>query len=191
MVIRNFILSLAIEFGPVVVFFLVAILVDFFAGVASLIATTLLAVLISYLRDKRLPLFSLIASFFVIVSGAATLLLRDPYWVVLEFTVYNLIFGVAMFIGYLYRRPALKPLFKTMFAITDHGWTILSLRWGIFFVLLALANEIAWRSMGYDGWVYFRFVSALIIGAFGFSQFFLARRERLPEASAWGLKIYP
>ncbi|MBU6310634.1 septation protein IspZ [Patescibacteria group bacterium] len=185
---KTFLVSLAIEFGPVTTFFVGALVFNFFVGVVLLMLTTVGAVAFSLWRDGRVPLFSLIASVFVLISGAATLATRDPYWVVLEFGLYNALFGIAMGVGYLRDTPALKPLFQTMFHITDKGWHTLSLRWGVFFILTALGSELVWRMYSYDVWVYYRFAMVIALGIFGFSQFYLARRERLPDASPWGLR---
>lgn len=190
MVIRHFFLSLAIEFGPTVLFFLGATLYDFFVGVWFLIVGTALSLVTSLIRDKRIPLFSVIVSTFVLLSGAVTLLTMDPYWVVLEYAIYNIVFALAMFIGYITNKPALKKLFHTMFHLTDKGWHILSLRWGVFFLLSAVGSEYVWRMYTEETWVYYRFIMSIILAVFGFSQFFLARKHRLPDASPWGLRQY-
>ncbi len=188
MVIQRFATSLAIEFGPATLFFVGALAFNFFTGVALLMASTVLAVIVSLIRDGRVPLFSLIASFFVLLSGAATLATSNPYWVVLEYTLYNFAFAIAICIGYFIHKPALKPLFGTMFHITERGWQVLSVRWGIFFLLSAIGSELAHRLWSYDVWVYCRFLVVIALTIFGFSQFFLARKERLPDASPWGLR---
>lgn len=188
MVLKNFLISLSIEFGPVTLFFIGALVFNFFVGVALLMSATVASILVSLIRDKRVPLFSLIASVFVLLSGFLTLYFEDPFWVVIEYTLYNLVFAAAMFVGYWRNTPALKSLFSTMFLLTDRGWHVLSLRWGVFFLITAAGGELAWRFYSYDVWVYYRFVMIILLAIFGFSQFFLARRERLPEASPWGLK---
>jgi intracellular septation protein len=190
MVLRNFILSLAIEFGPTVVFFLGATLEGFFFGVWCLIGATILSMVVSLIRDSRIPLFSLIASTFVLLSGIATLFTHNPYWVVIEYTLYNSLFAAAMAIGWVRNKPALKPLFHTMFCITDKGWHILSLRWGVFFMLSAVGSEFIWQTFSEETWVLYRFVMSVVLAVFGFSQFYLARAHRLPDASAWGLRIH-
>jgi intracellular septation protein len=190
MVIRHFLLSLLIEFGPMLFFFLGATAYDFFVGVWFLIVTTTLSIAGSLWRDKRVPLFSLIASAFVLLSGAVTLFTADAYWVVLEYALYNFSFALAMLIGYVKDKPALKILFKTMFHLTDKGWHILSLRWGLFFLLAGIGSEYTYHLYGEDIWVYYRFMMGLVLAIFGFSQFFLARHHRLPDSSPWGLKIY-
>lgn len=190
MVIRHFFLSLAIEFGPTVLFFLGATLYNFLVGVWFLIIGTALSLITSLVRDKRVPLFSVIVSSFVLLSGAVTLLTANPYWVVLEYAVYNIVFATAMFVGFIVNKPALKKLFHTMFHLTDKGWHILSLRWGVFFLLSAVGSEYVWRMYSEETWVYYRFVMSIILAVFGFSQFFLARKHRLPDASPWGLRQY-
>ena len=190
MVNRHFSLSLAIEFGPTVLFFLGATTFDFFVGVWFLIVGTVLSLITSLLRDKRIPLFSVIVSTFVLLSGIVTLLTSDPYWVVLEYALYNIAFAITMFIGYAVDKPALKKLFHTMFHLTDKGWHMLSLRWGMFFLIAAVGSEYVWRMYSEETWVYYRFVMSIVLSIFGFSQFFFARKHRLPDASPWGLRQY-
>ena len=187
---KHFLLSLGIEFGPTLLFFFGATLFDFFVGVWWLIAGTIVSLAVSLWRDKRIPLFALIASTFVLLSGVITLYTQNPFWIVLEYALYNIVFAVAMVIGYVRDTPALKPLFCTMFDLTDKGWHILSLRWGAFFLLSAVLSEVVWRLYGEETWVIYRFGMTIVLGVFGFSQFFLARRHRNPGASPWGLKVY-
>lgn len=186
---KGFFASVTIEFGPVVIFFVIARQYGIFAGTASLVATTILALLWSLIRDNRIPLFSLISSAFVLLFGSATLIWHDPYWVVLEYTLYNGLFGIVLLLGYLYGHGLLKQLFGTMFHITDDGWKILSIRWSFFFLLVAFGNEFIWRMYGEGPWVHYRLLAALFLCLFGISQFFLARAHRLSHASPWGLRM--
>ncbi len=189
MLTRHFLHSLLIEFGPITLFFLIAEWRGFFAGTIGLIIATILAVVASYLRDRRLPLFSLLSSLFVLIFGGLTLYFWEPRWLVLEYTLYNGIAGLALLAGLFWGKAFLKPLFETMFAITERGWRILSFRWALFFLATALGNEIVWGVYGEPGWIIYRFAAALVLCMFGFSQFPIARQERLPEASPWGLRM--
>lgn len=187
---RHFVLSLGIEFGPTLLFFFGATFYDFFVGVWWLIVGTCLSLAVSLWRDKRIPLFALIASAFVLLSGVITLYTENPFWIVLEYALYNAAFATAMIVGYFSDKPALKPLFCTMFDLTDKGWHILSLRWGAFFLLAAVGSEAVWQLYGEETWVIYRFTMTFVLAAFGFSQFFLARKHRQPTASPWGLRVY-
>ncbi len=187
-VIIRFLISISIEFGPVVVFFVVAEESNFFTATGALTLATILALLTALIRERRIPWFSLLSSLFVLLFGIATLTQKDPYWIQLEYTLYNAIFALALFIGLAFDRALLKPLFGTTFLMSERGWRILSLRWAAFFALTALLNEYFLRFTSAEAWVEFRFAAAIILCVFGFSQFFLSRKERLPHANAWGLK---
>lgn len=184
----KFILSIAIEFGPVIAFFTVAEYADFFAATSALILATALALLAALMRERRVPWFSLLSSLFVLVFGIMTLSHKDPYWIQLEYTLYNAVFAAALFIGLAFDRALLKPMFGTTFLMNERGWRILSFRWAAFFALTAICNEYFLRFTSPAAWIEFRFWAAIILCIFGFSQFFLSRRERLPHANAWGLR---
>lgn len=184
----GFVVSFFVEFGPTLAFFLVSHRYGFFTGAVVLVALTALALVFSLLRDRRIALFALISSVLILAFGLMTILLWDPRWLYIEYTLYNGLFGIALLWGYVRGKGLLKPLFGSMFLITERGWKVLSLRWGFVFLTTAILNEYVWRSFSGEAWVDFRFATAVLQCAFGFSQFFLARRERLPEASEWGLR---
>ncbi len=184
----KFLVSVAIEFGPVIVFFAVAEYADFFAATTALIFATLAALMTALARERRIPWFSLLSSLFVLLFGVMTLTQKDPYWIQLEYTLYNAVFAGVLFIGLKFDRALLKPMFGTTFLMNDRGWRILSFRWATFFALTAALNEYFLRFTDADTWVRFRFWAAILLCIFGFSQFFLSRRERLPHANAWGLR---
>lgn len=186
----NFLISLIIEFSSVVSFFIFSLLYGFFAGVQALVAFVIFSLIISLIRDKRIPLFMLVNSGFTLLFGILSLYFKDPYFIVIELSLYNLTLGALMLSGYFTGKPAMKTFFDTMFSITDKGWHTLSIRWGIMFFIVTILNEFVWRVYGEESWVYFRLILIIVLGIFGFYQFTLARRERLPDASAWGLKIY-
>ena len=190
MPIYNFVISFFIEFGPATAFLFSAIYFDFFTAVKVLLAATVLSILTSLYRDKKVPIFSLIVSIVVILSGTLTLYFQNPYFTVIEFTLYNLFFALAAVIGYAKDGPIMKFLFGSMFSMTDKGWHILSLRWAGFFVLLAIGNEISWNFYGEQVWIYFRIFAILLTAIFGFYQLTLTKKERLENASTWGLRIY-
>ena len=50
----------------------------------------------------------------------------------------------------------MKEFFGSQFSLTKDTWEKLSLRWGLFFCFLTIANEIAWRNLTTDQWVSFK-----------------------------------
>ena len=47
--------------------------------------------------------------------------------------------------------------------LSDQGWFELSKRWSIFFIFLALLNEIIWRNFSEEMWVNFKVFGILIL----------------------------
>jgi intracellular septation protein len=185
---KAFITHSFIEFGPLTLFFFVSACWGFYPGATALVLSTLATLVYSIFHLKRLAYFSLTVSLFILLSGFATLYLHQPEWLVLEFTISNIFFGVALISAYRRHTLILKRLFKHMFSMTDQGWRILTLRWGAAFLIIGITNQIFWEIYPNENkWTLFRFIVTLLTIVFALSQFSLSRRERLPDASPWGL----
>lgn len=179
-----------IEFGPIILFFLAFEFFNFWKATFVLVAATIGSMSTAFLWDRRFAWLPFIASSLVVVFGIATLITRNPEFLVLEYTVYNGFFAVVLLGGIALRRGMLKFFLHSLFAITDRGWFVLSYRWGLLFLSLAVLNEVVWRAFSEHGWVIFRFVALLVMFTFAFLQGGLLKKERLPEATEWGLKRY-
>lgn len=120
---------------------------------------------------------------FVLIFGGLTLYLHDETFIKLKPTIVNGLFGVILLGGLVFRRALLKPLLDYSFQLTDEGWAKLTLRWGLFFVLLAVLNEAVWRSVSTDDWVSFKvFVVMPLTLVFALLQVrFLLRHQLLDE----------
>ena len=182
-----------IEFGPIVSFFLALHFLGesdsgFITSTSIFSILTAVALVTSYYYEKRIALFPLIAGVSVIFFGVITFIYKDPLLFILKDTFYNGAFAVLLLGGGLYNKSFLKPLFITLFDISDKGWYILSVRWGVFFLLLALANEFVWRTYGQDTWVMYKFWITIITSIFGFYQVTLSRKHRNYTATSWGMR---
>jgi intracellular septation protein len=189
----RFLIGFFIEFGPIALFFLGSELHPgvrgFFLGTKLLVAATVVSLIAAYVRDRRFAVFPFTIGVFTLFMGGATIWFSNPIFVQLEYTLYNGIFGAFILITLAMKRLPLRHMFGSMLAITDRGWEILSLRFGIMLLLLALLNEIILHLHALQLWVYFRFSSYIFSTAFGLCQAFLVRKYRLPEASPWGMRI--
>jgi intracellular septation protein len=85
-----------------------------------------------------------------------TLWLADEQFIKLKPTIVNLIFASVLLGGLVAGHSLLRHLFGDVFKLTDEGWRQLTLRWGLFFVLLAVLNEVVWRNFSTDTWVSFK-----------------------------------
>jgi len=164
-------LKLALELGPLGVFFLFnsrgAQIAEsfpvlqsvgkpiFLATAAFMVAITVSLVVSLYLT-KRLPIMPLVSGVVVLVFGALTLWLHDELFIKLKPTIVNSLFGVILLGGLLFGKSLLGYVFDSAFKLTDEGWRKLTFRWGLFFFVLAAINEIVWRSFSTDFWVSFK-----------------------------------
>lgn len=181
--------SILIEFGPLVLFFITFELFNFMTSVLILVVTVTVALVASLRLYGKISLFPIISSGSVIVFGLLTIFLHNPGYIIFKDTLYFGIFGLAVLIPLIFGKLSLKSMFDKIFAITDRGWKIVSLRWGVFMVLIAISNECARALLSAERWVTYKFIVLVILIIFSIWQFFLTRRERLPEGSAWGLRL--
>ena len=181
--------AILIEFGPLVLFFLTFEVFSFMTSVIILVVAVTIALAASVRLYRKLSVFPLIASGSVIVFGLLTIVLHNPEYIIFKDTLYFGIFGLAILIPAMAGKLVLKSMFSSIFAITDRGWKIVSYRWGIFMVLIAVSNEFARAWLSADDWVTYKFIVLIILLIFSGAQFFLSRRERLPDASPWGLHL--
>lgn len=183
-------LSWGIEFGPIISFFLTSDTLGFMPASIIFVSLTALALVVAYIKDRRIALFPLVAGLSVIGFGALTIFLDDPFYLIIKDTVYNGGFALVIAIGlYVYGQPILKNLFSALFCMTDKGWMTLSRRWMVMFIILTAGNEVARHLLVSNEWVVYKMGATLVTIVFGFYQLTLSKKERLPHSNKWGMNI--
>ncbi|MEO0799532.1 MAG: septation protein A [Pseudomonadota bacterium] len=166
-------LKLGVEAGPLIVFFIANSFAEdlfgatgnakiFWATGAFMVATAI-SLVFSRTLLGRIPIMPLISGVFVLGFGGLTLYLQDEYFIKIKPTIVNLLFATLLGGGLIFRRPLLKYLFGDTFQLTDEGWRLLTIRWSIFFVFLAILNEVIWRNFSTDFWAGFKLFGVLPI----------------------------
>jgi intracellular septation protein len=175
-------LKLAVEFGPLLVFFATNAMKGIYWGTGMFVAATLVSLVASRILFGRVPTMPLVSGVFVVIFGGLTLYLQDDVFIKLKPTIVNTLFAAILFGGLLMKRPLLRHLFGDEFRLTDEGWRKLTFRWACFFVVLAVLNEIVWRNMSNDAWVAFKAFGILPLTlVFAISQIGLLKRFELIE----------
>jgi intracellular septation protein len=193
----NPLLKLALELGPLLVFFFANArgewLVERFPALAAFggpifIATglfmvaTAIALAVSWLLTRTLPIMPLVSGVVVFVFGGLTLWLQDDVFIKMKPTIINTLFGAVLLGGLWFGKSLLGYVFDSAFSLDAEGWRKLTLRWGLFFLFLAIVNEIVWRSFSTDAWVAFKVWGIMPITlVFTFSQMPLIMRHSLDE----------
>jgi len=152
--------KLAIELGPLLVFFAGNAAAGIYAGTASFMAATLISLAVAWVLHHKLPVMPLVSGVIVFAFGGLTLYLHDDTFIKLKPTIVYSLFAVLLAAGLMLKKPLLELLFGPVFALTEEGWRKLTWRWTVFFVAMAIVNEIVWRNFSTDAWVSFK--------AFGF-----------------------
>jgi intracellular septation protein len=168
----------ALELGPLVLFFAANSKWGIFIGTGVFIVTTVIALPLYRWMEGRWPVMPMVGGFFVLVFGGLTIWLQDETFIKLKPTIVNCLFGVILGGGLLlFDRPLLKPIFGTAFQLTEEGWRKLTLRWCLFFFVLAGVNEVMWRGFSTDTWIASKmFLSFPLTLVFAFLQLPLLKR---------------
>lgn len=173
-----------VDYGPLVAFFVVYLLGDLFAATAAIMVATAIAVTLSLIIERRVPVMPVVTAGVVMVFGGLTLWLNDERFIKMKPTFVQALFAVILFGGLLFDRPLLKPLLQSAWKLTDRGWTVLTRRFALFFVVMAVLNEIVWRSFSTDIWVNFKIFGILLL-TFAFTAFQvpLITRCQIPDTA--------
>jgi intracellular septation protein len=176
----------AVDYGPLAIFFVVYLAAGLMAATAAIIAASLVALGLAWTLQRRVPLIPLITAAVVALFGGLTLWLQDETFIKMKPTIVQALFAAILLIGLAFGRPLLKPLLGRMMPpMTEAAWRQFTLRYALFFIAMALLNELVWRTQSTDFWVTFKVfgLSALTILFILTQMPFIARETRLAEAA--------
>jgi intracellular septation protein len=173
--------KLAIDFGPLIIFFVAYSRFDLFVATGAFMAASAAAMLASWLLVRHIPAMTWFAAGLIAIFGGLTLWLQDETFIKVKPTILFAMFGTILAFGSLRGRTYLKMLLgQAMPGLSDRGWTILQQRWAIFFFVLAGLNELFWRFTPTDIWIHFKvWGDTLLTFLFAIAQFPLLKRHGL------------
>ena len=170
------------EFGPLVIFIACYFTVDFITATAALLAVTPVALGLLYYYERQIAYVPLLTAAIVGVFGGLTIWTGDERFYKMKPTIVQALFAVVLLGGLLFGRSLLKPLFGSAWAMDEAGWRKLTFRFGVFFAVAAVANEVVWRTQSTDFWVLFKFPGLVVVTfAFTLSQLPMIQRHSLPD----------
>ena len=186
--------KLLIELGPLVVFFVANYVAGryldnprdaIFWGTGAFMAATVVALAVSRIRSGRIPILPLVSGLLVVVFGALTLYLKNEVFIMVKPTILYTLFAVVLFAGLARGVPLLRYALGTAINLSDTGWRLLTIRWAVFFVFLAILNELVWRTTSADFWIRFKLFGFLpLTVVFAIAQTGLMKRHELPAANS-------
>jgi intracellular septation protein len=152
----NPLLKLALDLGPLALFFFANTRYGIFVATATFMVAVLAALAVSFVMTRQLPIMPVVTAIIVVVFGGLTLILHDATFIKVKPTIIYALFGAILIGGLIFKKPLLGVVFDSMFDLTDEGWRKLTLRWAFFFLVLAVLNEIVWRNTSTNVWVDFK-----------------------------------
>ena len=161
-------IKLAVDFGPLVVFFLVNSLSGglaiqrVLAATAAFMAATAVAMLVSRWKLGHVSPMLWMSGALVLVFGGLTLWFHDETFIKVKPTIVYAMFASILGFGLATGRPLLKMLLESAYpGLSEAGWRRLTINWTIFFAFMAVLNEIVWRTTTWDFWVGFKLWGAV------------------------------
>ena len=177
------IIKVVADFGPLLIFFILYFNNENNLKVAipPFIVATLISLIVIYFLEKRIPMVPLIGGVIITLFGGLTLYFDNKIFFYMKPTIVNLLFAGILYFGkYFTRKPLLKIFFKTAMKLQDEGWRKLNDRWIVFFIVVAILNEIVWRTQSEPFWVNFKVWGLLPISfLFVASQISLINKYKL------------
>ncbi len=152
-------LKFVTDIGPLVIFFLFYYNSDknLKTAIPPLIVATIIAVLIIWVLEKKIPMIPLLSGTLITLFGGLTIYFDNPIFLYMKPTIINILFGLALLFGKFFtREPILKKILGKSMPLSDLGWQILNNRWMFFFFSLAILNEAVWRTQSEEFWVNFK-----------------------------------
>ena len=174
--------KLLIDIGPLAVFFVFYSRSDLKSAIIPFMIATIIAVLFSYIMEKKIPIMPTVGALIILVFGGLTIYFDNEIFFKMKPTIINLLFALILYGGVIVKKPLLKFLLGAAIKLEDEGWKILTQRWISFFIALAILNEIVWRTQSTEIWVNFKVFGILpITFIFTMIQFPLIKKYQIED----------
>ena len=174
--------KLLIDIGPLAVFFIFYTRSDLQTAILPFMIATVIAVLFSYIIEKKIPIMPTAGAVIILIFGGLTIYFDNETFFKMKPTIINLLFAGILYGGIILNKPLLRYLLGAALKLQDEGWDILTKRWIGFFIALAILNEIIWRTQTTDVWVNFKVFGILpITFIFTLTQFSTIKKYQIED----------
>jgi len=145
-----------LEMGPLLLFFGVNYFYGIMAGTAVLVISTLLSLILSWYWFKNIPMMAAAGCVAVVFFGGLTIFFDDEFFIKIKPTIVSIIIAGVLASGKILGKNPLAAIMKSAVSLKQEGWDKLTWLWVGMFIVMAIANEIAWRNLTTDQWVSFK-----------------------------------
>ena len=145
-----------IEFGPLLAFFIGNWKGGVFWGTGIFMVATVIALIASWMLNGKLAKVPLFSAVFVGIFGGLTIWLHNDIFIKVKVTLINGLLGLTLLGGLYYGKLFIKSIMGEAVKLPQEAWRVLTLRWGFFFLGVAVLNELIWRNVSTDMWINFK-----------------------------------
>lgn len=146
-----------LDFIPLVIFFVVFKMSDIYDGVAALMISSTIALLLTWLIYKKIEKIAIFAYLMIIIFGALTLYFRNDAFIKWKVTILYLLFALILLVSqFMFKKPILQKLLGKELVLADSIWHKINLIWTLFFIICALANLYVTYYMSQEFWATFK-----------------------------------
>ncbi len=162
-------LKTALELGPILAFFVAYLWLKdrvfviggteyagFVVVTAGFIPIFLLSMAVLWKLTGHLSKMQVVTAVLIVVFGGLSVWFNEPKFFKMKPTIIYLLFGAALGLGLMRGQSYLQSVMEGLMPLTDEGWMILTRRLMVFFLALAVLNEVIWRTQTEETWVYFK-----------------------------------
>lgn len=156
-------LRMAIDFGPLIVFFAVNGLVGgpqigrVITATIAFMTATVIAMIISRWKTGHISPMLWMSGLLVMVFGGLTIYFHDETFIKIKPTIIYLMFASVLIFGLVTGRPLLQFVLESAYpGLSPKGWRQLTINWAAFFIVQAVLNEAVWRNTSWDFWVAYK-----------------------------------
>jgi intracellular septation protein len=122
----------------------------------ALIIMTLGVIAQKLINRERIPPFLIMSSVLIGTFGTIGIVLQSKTFLFVKPTIINVLFAGIIFGGLAVGRNVWKMFFESAFQLPDFAWRTLAIRWGLYFVAMAIWNIVLWQGFPEDVWANWR-----------------------------------
>ena len=170
-----------LEFGPIVIFLLSFKYVHVYKATLILMVVTILSTVVTYRLQKRLPYLALYVAFLTTVFGYLTPAHREPRFIQVRDTLYDVTSALTLIVGLLFNISFLKTAFHSVIPQSAHAWKQLTYAWICFFMGNAVLNEYVRHNYSLSQWFDFKGIMipiTLVYGCIALAFFYQKEEQK-------------
>ncbi len=149
------------EIAPVLIFFITNYIWGLTYAIVAIMFASVLFTILSVSIERKVPVFPIITLILVLSLGGAALVFDNQEFIKIKPTVGLCLFALILFVGLYFRPTLLARALERQVSLSEKGWRVLTFRWILLALFLAIANEIVWRTQDTDTWVVFKTILSL------------------------------